>query len=128
MNKPYLFPTFDDFTLFLYIYMANADGYIDQTEIDVIVEKIKKTQPGKPDPLKTYHMARLHFFSFTEEDVDQVILKNFLHFKETSFSRKYKIFVDLYDIIMADGVVDEGENRSLLKLKGIIDQNMQPVP
>ncbi len=127
MSKPYLFPSFNEFTLFLFIYMANADGNIDQTEVDVIVDKVKKIYPEKADPLKTYHLARLHFFSFSREQVDEIILSNFNHYRKTSFSRKYKIFVDLYDIINADGIVDESENMSLIKLKTIIDQCMQHV-
>jgi len=41
------------------------------------------------------------------------------------FNKKYKLFVDLYDIIIADGVVDEKENQSLEKLKDIIEASLQ---
>ncbi len=45
--------------------------------------------------------------------------------QEKSFTSKYKIFTDLYDIIIADGVLDERESRSIQKLKDIIDQNLE---
>ena len=120
----YNFEEFNEFTLFLYIYIADSDGFIHETEIEVIKKKIPKLFP-KTDAEKVYQEALKKFRAFNKEEIEKVIHSNFKEHQKKSFTSKYKIFTDLYDIIIADGVLDERESRSIQKLKDIIDQNLE---
>jgi len=120
----YHFENFKEFTLFLYIYIADSDDFIHETEVEVIKKKIPKLFPNT-DAEKVYQEALKKFRAFKKEEVDKIIHSNFKEHQEKSFTSKYKIFTDLYDIIVADGVLDERETRSIQKLKDIIDQNLE---
>ena len=124
MPRDNYFEDFSDFTLFLFIYMAYADGSIDRTEIDVIKTKMFKLFPGK-DVDHKFQESRKSFEALSPDEIENTIHLNFEKHKERSFTFKYKIFSDLYEIIIADGVVDFRENQSIQKLKGIIEQNME---
>ncbi len=123
MPQDYYFDDFNDFTLFLYIYMAYADGSIDRTEIDVIKSKMAKLFP-EANADEKFQRSRKEYESHNADEIDKIIHQNFEKHREKSFTFKYKIFSDLYEIIIADGVVDFKENQSIQKLKGIIEQNL----
>lgn len=123
MPQNYHFEDFNDFTLFLYIYMAYADGTIDRTEVDVIKSKITRLFPDE-DVDEKFKRSRKEYESYSPEEVDEIIKQNFEKHQEKSFTFKYKIFSDLYEIIIADGIVDFKENQSIQKLKGIIEKNL----
>jgi uncharacterized tellurite resistance protein B-like protein len=54
-----------------------------------------------------------------------VIRETFKHFDKVTFAQKYKVFTDMYDIVNADGKVEESEKHTLDGLKEIIDLNAQ---
>ncbi len=118
------FESFNDFTLFLYMFMADSDGDIDESELNVIRKKIPKLFPENPDADQLLQDAKRNYQSMDAAQVEEVIKLNFKQHQEKSFTFKYKIFADLYEIIVADGVVDDRENASMEKLKQIIDQNL----
>lgn len=125
MAQDNYFSDFNDFTLFLYIYMASADGSIDSTEVDVIKSKMPKLFPNVEVDEK-FQRSRKEYESYSPDDIDKIIHLNFEKHKEKSFTSKYKIFSDLYEIIIADGIVDFQENQSIQKLKSIIEKNLDP--
>jgi uncharacterized tellurite resistance protein B-like protein len=53
----------------------------------------------------------------------EVIRATFKHFDQIKFTQKYKVYTDLYDIVNADGKVEESEMVALEILKEIIDMN-----
>ena len=53
--------------------------------------------------------------------VSRVIIDSFKHFNQVKFAQKYKVYTDMYDIVHADGKVDETETIALDALKKIID-------
>jgi len=124
MQEKYIFEDFNHFTLFLYIYMAYADGSVDRTEVKVIKEKVQKLFPEGAEVDEIFADAKRNYESFTDEEVDKIINSNFQKHRDKSFTYKYKIFSELYEIIIADGIVDARENQSLQKLKDIIEQNL----
>jgi len=124
MEKEKVFPDFKSFILFLYVYMASADGHIDDREVEVILEKLKKIYPEKPIHNDIFEKALKEFNETDPAQLDRIIEQNFKSFKNESFTKKFKIFADLYDIINADGVVDESESHSIEKLKQMIEQNI----
>lgn len=112
---------FADFVLFLYVHMAYADGGLHHSEKEVIIDKMLKLFPQENNPLKKLDGAEKEYVRLDSKIVPTVILDTFRHFKEVKFVQKYKIYIDMYDIINADGEVHELETEALEELKKIID-------
>ena len=113
--------SFADFVLFMYVHMAHADSEFHSTEMGVIREKMTKLYPKDKD-----HEAKLSEIVKQYEGFDKNKLKilfrdTFDHFTNVKFAQKYKVYTDMYDIINADGKIDESETKALNELKEIID-------
>jgi uncharacterized tellurite resistance protein B-like protein len=113
--------TFADFVLFLYIHMAYADGEFHPDERKVILTKMAKLFPGEADHSAKLEYAEEEYLDQMKSKLKEVILDSFRHFKEVKFSAKYHVYADMYDIVHADGKVDETETMVLEELKHIID-------
>ena len=113
--------TFADFVLFLYIHMAYADGFFHPKEKELILEKMGKLFPSEPDPIKKLDRAEKDYLHMDPEKVADVIHDSFKHFNQVKFTQKYKVYTDMYDIVEADGKIDESETTALEALKRIID-------
>jgi len=124
MSSAYVFEDFNQFTLFLYLYMAYADGVMDSTEEEVIKEKTTRLFPHGKDVEELFSQAKTKYESLTNDEIEKIISVNFEHHREKSFTYKYKILADLYEIIIADGIIDIKENQSIEKLKDIIEKSM----
>ncbi len=113
--------SFADFVLFLYVHMAHADGEFHPSEKKVILEKIPKLFPGETEPAKKLEAATREYETVAPDQIPQIIRSTFKHFSEVKFNQKYKVYTDMYDIIHADGKVDESETYVLNELKDIIE-------
>lgn len=113
--------TFPDFALFLYIHMAYADGHYHPAEHDTVLEKLTKLFPGEPDPKAKLAAAIQVYNELDSSELPQIIKDGFKHFSHVTFPQRYKVYTDLYDIINADGKVDESELRAINVLKDIIN-------
>jgi len=125
MAKDNYYEDFNDFIIFLYLYMAQADGFIDPREEKVIMDKLRILYPGNAHLDKVYQTAKEAFLALDSREYDQIINFNFEKHTEKSFTYKYKIFTDLYEIIIADGVIAEEESKSMKKLKTLIEKNLK---
>lgn len=114
--------SFSDFVLFLYVYMAYADGDFHDTEKKVILEKMRKLFPEPTHPEKL-DKAIKEYQSISSSEINQLIKNTFDKFAHIKFSQKYKVYRDMFDIINADGKIEESETAALEKLKAIIDLN-----
>ncbi len=114
---------FSDFVLFLYVHMAYADGGLHRTEKEVILAKMKKLFPDESNPGRKLQAVEKQYLDLDSRKIGELIASTFEHFKQIKFSQKYKVYADMYDIINADGVVDESETAALSELKKIIDMN-----
>jgi uncharacterized tellurite resistance protein B-like protein len=110
---------FADFVLFLYIHMSHVDNDYDPTEMKVIKEKMKRIFPEDVDLEKKLYTTLREYNAFDQSKMSELIKDTFAHFKSVKFSQKYKIYTDMYDIINADGKVDESETKALEALKQI---------
>jgi uncharacterized tellurite resistance protein B-like protein len=54
-----------------------------------------------------------------------IIRDTFKQFDHVKFAQKYKVYTDMYDVINADGKVEESEKNALDLLKEIIDLNAE---
>ena len=112
---------FADFVLFLFLHMAYADGEFHPTEKEVILDKMRKLFSGESNPLKKMETAEKEYLGLDRTKVSEIILDTFKHFKGVKFAAKYHVYTDMYDIVLADGKVDDKEAYVLEELKKIID-------
>jgi uncharacterized tellurite resistance protein B-like protein len=116
---------FQDFVLFLYIHMALADHYLHPAEESVILEKMGKIFPTEENPKKKFDDAVKHYESLSHEQAMKIIRDTFKHFDHVKFAQKYKVYTDMYDVINADGKVEEAEKIALEALKDVINLNAE---
>ena len=112
---------FADFVLFLYIHMAYADGVFHPSEKEMILVKMSKLFHDDPDLRKKLEAAEKEYLNMDSGKVPTVILDSFRHFTHVKFSQKYHVYTDMYDIVNADGKIEESETIALEELKRIID-------
>src|SRR5882762_966855 len=116
---------FQDFILFLYIHMAISDGTLHSSEEQVILNKMTKLFPTEIDIKKKLQLAVIEYKALDSVMTMNVIRESFMHFDKVTFAQKYKVYADMYDIVNADGKVEESEKNALNGLKEIIDMNAQ---
>src|SRR3954468_11761225 len=110
---------FQDFILFLYIHMAVSDGTLHSSEEQVILSKMSKLFPNESDYKKKLEMALVEYKALDPIMTVNVIRESFLFFDKVTFAQKYKVYADMYDIVNADGKVEESEKNALTGLKEI---------
>ena len=115
---------FADFVLFLYIHMAHADGVYHPAEAEVIADRIPKLFPDESDVTGKLARAEKQYAAVDKAQIETIIKDTFKHFNAIRFSQKYKVYTDMYDIIHADGKVEESETRALNQLKDIIEMGV----
>lgn len=116
---------FPDFVLFLYVHMAFADESMHGSEEEVILAKMTKLYPGEADLKKKFDEAAAAYKKLDRQSVMEIIKDTFKHFDQVKFAQKYKIYTDMYDIVNADGKIEESEKHALENLKAIIDLNAE---
>ena len=116
---------FQDFVLFLYVHMSMSDGTMHSSEEQVILTKMAKLFPDESDLKKKLQLALTEYRALDPVMTMPVIRESFKHFDKVTFAQKYKIYADMYDIVNADGKVEEPEKQALTDLKEIIDMNSQ---
>ncbi len=117
--------SFADFVLFLYVHMAHADGEFHSLEKGVVLGKMRKIFPNEPSYEKKFDEAVNQYRTIDQSKVTAIIRDTFKHFDQVKFAQKYKVYTDMYDIINADGRIDESETKALNELKQIIDIGAQ---
>jgi uncharacterized tellurite resistance protein B-like protein len=105
--------------------MAYADDHFDKTEEEVILKKMSRLFPKEDNQTIKYEQFKKDYKSLKSEDIDHMIKLNFDNFSHVSFSDKYRVYREMYDIINADGVIDESETEAMDKLKEIIDYEVK---
>jgi uncharacterized tellurite resistance protein B-like protein len=101
--------------------MALSDGFLHSNEEIVILDKLTKLFPQEGNPKKKFDDALAAYQNFDQSTLDEFIQHSYKHFNQVKFAQRYKIYTDMYDIMHADGKVDQGEMQALNTLKKIID-------
>jgi len=118
--------SFKDFVLFLYVHMAHADGEFHESEIVLVRDKmVKLFHPEEVDIDAKLKEALKQYDAFDKSQLKSLFRDSFDHFNTIKFAQKYKVYSDMYDIIHADGKIDESETKALQELKEIIDINSE---
>jgi len=105
--------------------MALSDGHLDDTEEEVILKKMLRLFPKEQDHKAKYLKFRKDYEQLQQEDIDYLIRNNFENFPNVTFTDKYRVYREMFDIINADGVIDESETEAMDKLKDIIDYEVK---
>lgn len=116
-----LHQNFADFVLFLYIHMAYADGVFHPAERKLILEKMTRLFPNDKGLENKLAAAEKEYRSLEPAKVPGIILDTFRQFVHVKFSQKYHVYTDMFDIVNADGKIEESETAALEELKRIID-------
>jgi len=103
--------------------MAFADGSIHSSEEQVILHKMTKLFPDESDLKKKFDMAVVEYRALDPAMAMNVIRESFQFFDKVTFAQKYKVYTDMYDIVNADGKVEQSERHALDGLKEIININ-----
>jgi uncharacterized tellurite resistance protein B-like protein len=120
-----LHQNFNDFVLFLYAHMALCDGSMHENEELVILDKMRKLFPEETDNKKKLALAVMEYKSIDPAHVSTIIRDSFTKFNHVKAVQKYRIYTDMYDIVNADGRVEESEHKALDNLRDIIDLNAE---
>jgi uncharacterized tellurite resistance protein B-like protein len=105
--------------------MAMCDGSMHENEELVILDKMSKIFPTEPDPKKKLMAAIAEYKTIDPALINTIIRDSFKFFDQIKFAQKYKIYTDMYDVVNADGRVEESEHRALNVLRDIIDLNAE---
>lgn len=119
------FKTFKDFAIFLYFYIAYADHEFHPMEEELIRKKIAKLFPQDLDHTTRFKEAHLHYLDAAKGDLKAIIEQGVRDFPHVESNKKYHVYKDLYDIINADGRVDDKETEAIEALKSIIEMNFK---
>lgn len=101
--------------------MAHADKEFHQTELGVIREKMSKLYPFDDKVEEKLAFTVKQYEEFDKSKLKILFRDTFNNFPNVKFAQKYKVYTDMYDIINADGRIDESETQALNELKEIID-------
>ena len=108
----------EDFTLFLLLHMGHVDGSLHPNEKDTILERMRELFPGYT--LLNEKLAEMELMygklSFGRaEELLKISLSKFFHIDP---AKKKEIYAALFDIINANGRVNEEETQTLQLFKG----------
>jgi hypothetical protein len=115
--------TLQDFIVFLYVHISQADNSYDPNEMAIIKSKMKHLFPAGTDIEQKLYMTIREYNTFDRSKLNDLFKGSIEHFgKEGALTNA--VHSDLNDIIMADGKVKADETRSLDRLRSIIDQHV----
>ena len=119
-----LHKTFSDFILFLYVHMSHADESYDPNELAAIKTKMKSLFPEGTDIERKLYTALREYNALERSSLSGVIEESFQHFSgDPGAMVSNDMYADLYEIIQADGKVDQAETKALEALKKVIDHH-----
>lgn len=118
------FSSFKEYILFMYVHIAFADGVVQIEEKSLILKKLQRYFESEEAIISNFEKMLITYQQMKEQA--DVIIKNHVKtFSNIEFYKKYKVFRDLYEIIEADGIVEECESEALDKLKIIIGYELE---
>jgi uncharacterized tellurite resistance protein B-like protein len=115
-----LHSSFSDFILFLYVHMSHADSSYDPYEMETIKSKMGGLYPEGTDIEKKLYQTIREYNAFDKSNLGDLFEKTLTHF-DLDIPKKNNVYTDLYEIVQADGKVEQSETKALETLKQIID-------
>lgn len=115
-----LHSSFPDFILFLYVHMSHADSSYDPYELSTIKVKMSGLYPEGTDIERKLYQTIREYNSFDKSKLAELFEETLRHF-DLDTPKKNNVYNDLYEIMQADGKVEQEETKTLETLKQIID-------
>jgi hypothetical protein len=117
--------SFQDFVLFLYVHMSQADESYDPSELATIKKKMKGLFSEGTDIERKLYTTIREYNSFDKSRLTDLFQATFHHFNGDGTVLKNDFYTDLNEIILADGKIVDAEAKALKALEAIIDLNSQ---
>lgn len=114
-----LFENQEEFILFLFIHIASADFSVGHSEVDVILAKMEDIFPVELDIHDYFIIMKDYYDKLNNDTIEKVIVENFRKFK-LGLSNTDRILNDIYEIISADGIIQETETAVIDKLRKML--------
>lgn len=118
--------TFEDFILFIYIHMSHADNSYDPAELSAIKAKMSSLFPEEKNMEQKLYAAIRQYNDFDKTKLREVFEGSFKHFSKYDKERLTKVIQDLSEIIKADGIIDQDEERMFRAFRQLIDFSGEP--
>jgi uncharacterized tellurite resistance protein B-like protein len=107
----------EDFTLLLLFHMAHVDGSIHPNERDTIIERMKGMFPDDPAIDHKVLSAEREYYSLGDIRAETLLKESMLKFADVDAGIKKEIYSALFDIVNANGKVDQEETQVLRLFK-----------
>jgi uncharacterized tellurite resistance protein B-like protein len=114
-----LHSSFPDFILFLYVHMSHADSSYDPLEMAAIKRKMSELYPEGTDIEKKLYRTIREYNSFDKLKLNDLFRETLGKFS-LDIPKNNTVYTDLYEIMQADGKIDQSETKVLETLKQII--------
>jgi uncharacterized tellurite resistance protein B-like protein len=109
--------TIEDFTLLLLFHMAHVDGSIHPNERDTIFERMRSMFPDDSSIDQKVMSIEREYLSLGDMRAETLLKESMLKFNATDLSLKREIYAALFDIINANGKVNQEETQALKLFK-----------
>jgi uncharacterized tellurite resistance protein B-like protein len=110
--------SFSEFVLFLYVHISHADNQYDPAEMAAIKSKMSTLFPAGTDLERKLYLAIREYNSFDKSRLSDFVKDSFRHF---GLDKKSTVYADAFEIIRADGRIDQHETKALDALKQLLD-------
>jgi uncharacterized tellurite resistance protein B-like protein len=110
----------DDFVLLILVHMATVDGSLHPTEHDAIVANVQELFPMMNDFGARYRQIEKDVKRGGKDLSEQIIRDHMDTLNSLTGVQKMKLYRVLFDVLNADGRVNEEETRVLRLLKSAL--------
>lgn len=115
--------TLQDFIVFLYVHISQADNTYDPKEMATIKSKMKRLFPAGTDIEQKLYTTIRDYNTFDRAKLGDLFRSSIEQFgKEGALDSAFHD--DLNDIILADGKIKADETRTLDRLRNLLDQHV----
>lgn len=108
---------FEDFTLLLLLHMGHVDGSLHPNERDAILERMRELFPGYALLNEKLAEMELRYGKLGHSRAEDLLKLRLPKFSDIDPIKKKEIYTALFDIINANGRVNEEETQTLKVFK-----------
>ena len=127
MNNPNIQDdqSFEQFLLYLYLTAAYSNYKLEEEELYMMKNKLEKSGLIKPENFsRIYKKVLMEFHNHNDYDSLKYIEKECDRFRLDKPARE-KIYSDIKEIIMSDGIQEDSETLQLFKIKKMLDLHLK---
>ena len=108
----------EDFTLFLLLHIGHVDGSLHPNEKDTILERMRELFPGYALLNEKLREMELMYGKLGHSRAEDLLKLRLPKFSDIDPIKKKEIYAAFFDIINANGRVNEEETHTLQVFKG----------